>query len=88
MLGFRLSAQHWPEAKKVREGVISRYDGAPYEVDPDLMQENVEQQYIPEWDFHRIVDHREHHLEWMHEHWADEVISGQELLDEIEAEEV
>lgn len=87
MLGFRLSAQKWPEAKKVRDGVITRYDGVPYEVDPDLMQ-TVEQQYIPEWDFHRIVESRERHLEWMHKHWADDVISGEELLAEIEAEEV
>ena len=35
---------------------------------------------------HRIVDSRWEHLRWMRDHWADSVISGQELLDELDAE--
>lgn len=85
MLGFRLSAQKPPEAHPVTDGVVSRYEHI-YEVDPALMQEHVRQQAIPEWDFHRIVDSRLEHLAWMHDHFADSVLSGEELVEEIEAE--
>jgi hypothetical protein len=50
------------------------------------MQENVRQQDIPNWDFERIVDSRWEHLAWMHNHFADSVLSGEELLEEIERE--
>ncbi len=86
MLGFRLSAQRPPEAHRVADGVVSRYEHI-YEIDPALMQDHVRQQAIPEWDFHRIVASRLEHLAWMHDHFADSVISGEELLKEIEAEE-
>lgn len=85
MLGFRLSAQKPPEAHQVTDVAISRYEHT-FEVDPKLMQEHVQQQAIPEWDFHRIVLNRWEHLAWMHDHWADSVVSGQELLDEIDSE--
>ena len=45
------------------------------------------QQDIPAWDTRRIVDSRWEHLAWMHDHFADSVLSGEELLEEIEAEE-
>jgi hypothetical protein len=45
------------------------------------------QQDIPAWDTQRIVDSRWEHLAWMHDHFADSVLSGEELLEEIEAEE-
>ena len=35
----------------------------------------------------RIVESRLEHLAWMHDHFADSVLSGEELLQEIEAEE-
>ena len=57
-----------------------------YEVDPALMTEHVRQQEIPAWDTHRIVASRWDHLAWMHEHWADTVVHGEELLAELEAE--
>jgi hypothetical protein len=85
MLGFRLSAQRPPEAERVTDGVVSRFEHV-YEVDPALMQENVRQQDIPNWDFERIVDSRWEHLAWMHNHFADSVLSGEELLAEIERE--
>jgi hypothetical protein len=85
MLGFRLSAQRPPQAERVTDGVVSRFEHI-YEVDPALMQENVKQQDIPNWDFERIVDSRWEHLAWMHNHFADSVLSGEELLDEIERE--
>lgn len=85
MLGFRLSQQRPPEAERVTDVVVSRYEHV-YEVDPALMQEHVQQQDLAEWDFHRILDHRANHLLDMHDHWADEVISGEELLEELEKE--
>lgn len=85
MLGFRLSAQQPPKATRVTDVVVSRFEHV-YEVDPELMQENVRQQDIPNWDFERIVDSRWEHLAWMHNHFADSVLSGEELLQEIERE--
>jgi hypothetical protein len=85
MFGFRLSAQRPPEAHPVTDGVVTRFEHV-YEIDPVLMSEHVHQQYIPNWDFRRIVDSRWEHLAWMHEHFADSVLSGEELLAEIEAE--
>ena len=85
MLSFRLSAQAPPQAERVTDVVVSRFEHV-YEVDPALMQENVRQQDIPNWDFERIVDSRWEHLAWMHNHFADSVLSGQELLEEIERE--
>ena len=85
MLGFRLSAQAPPQAERVTDVVVSRFEHV-YEVDPALMQENVKQQDIPNWDFERIVDSRWEHLAWMHNHFADSVLSGEELLGEIERE--
>ncbi|HYB25239.1 MAG TPA: hypothetical protein VEF89_01355 [Solirubrobacteraceae bacterium] len=85
MLGFRLSAQRPPKAERVTDVVVSRFEHV-YEVDPALMQENVRQQDIPNWDFERIVESRWEHLAWMHNHFADSVLSGEELLAEIERE--
>jgi hypothetical protein len=85
MIGFRLSAQKPPDAKRIKDDVIMRFDHI-YEVDPALM-EQTPQQDIPAWDTHRIVDNRWEHLAWMHDHFADSVLSGEELLEEIEAEE-
>jgi hypothetical protein len=85
MLGFRLSDQRPPEATRVTDGVVTRYEHV-FEVDPGLMTEHVTQQDLANWDVHRIVESRWEHLRWMQDHWADSVISGQELLDEIDAE--
>ncbi len=85
MLGFRLSAQKPPEAKRVSDSIVSRFDHV-FEIDPALMSEHVHQQDIPNWDLQRIVDSRWEHLAWMHDHFADSVISGEELLAEIQAE--
>lgn len=86
MLGFRLSAERPPAATRVTEAVVSRFEHV-LEVDPALMTEHVHQQELPNWDVRRIVDSRWEHLAWMHDHFADSVVSGQELLAEIEAEE-
>jgi len=86
MFGFRLSAERPPEAHVVSDGVVSRFEHV-FEVDPALMTEHVHQQDILNWDFKRIVDSRWEHLDWMHNHFADTVLSGEELLGEIEAED-
>ena len=85
MLGFRLSAQKLPEAKRVTDQVVMRFDHV-YEVDPALMTEHILQQDLPAWDTQRIVESRWEHLAWMQDHFADSVLSGQELLDELEKE--
>lgn len=85
MLGFKLSAQRPPEAHRVSDAVVSRFEHV-LEVDPALMTEHVHQQELPNWDVHRIVESRWEHLAWMHDHFADSVISGEELLAEIDAE--
>jgi hypothetical protein len=86
MLGFRLSAQRPPQAERVNDGVVSRFEHT-YEVAPELMTEHVRQQDMPNWDFQRIVASRWEHLAWMHAHFADMKLSGEELLAEIERED-
>jgi hypothetical protein len=77
MLGFRLQAQRPPEPEPVTEGVVMRMEDI-YEIDPAKMG-IIKQQDMPVWDTHRIVNSRWEHLEWMHDHFADSVVSGEEL---------
>ena len=66
-----------PEATRVSDGVVVRF--RHYEVDPELMGQQFDQQDMPAWDTLRIVDDRNDHLNWMHEHIADEtLVAGQE----------
>jgi len=66
-----------PEATRVSDGVVIRLKH--YEVDPELMGQQFDQQDMPAWDTQRIVDDRNDHLNWMHEHFADEtLVAGQE----------
>ena len=83
MLGFRLSAERPPQATRVTDAVVTRYEHV-FEVDPALMTEHVPQQELPNWEIHRIVESRWEHLAWMHDHWADSRISGEELLRELD----
>ncbi|MGH8924793.1 MAG: hypothetical protein ACRDWA_09195 [Acidimicrobiia bacterium] len=83
-IGFRLKAQKPPEAAPVTDGVVQRFDHL-YEIDPARMQV-FPQQDMPVWDTKRIVAARWDHLAWMHDHFADSQISGDELLAELEAE--
>jgi hypothetical protein len=57
-----------------------------FEVDPRLMQRHVLQQTFPNWDTLRIMNSRHDHLDWMHAHFASTVVTGSELLAEIESE--
>jgi hypothetical protein len=86
MEGFTVGAQVPPESKRVTDIVVMRHEHV-YEVDPRLMTEHVRQQDIPNWDTRRMVDSRLEYLYWLQDHWADERVSGEELLAEIEAEE-
>lgn len=81
MIGFRLAAQRPPDPQRVNECVVMRLEHV-YEVDPALMTEHVRQEEMPVWDTQRIVAGRWEHLAWMHDHWADTVVSGEELLEE------
>ena len=74
---FRLGDQKPPEAQRITDVVVMRHEHV-YEVDPALMQVTPQQE-IPNWDTHRIVDSRWDHLDWMHLHFADEVLlAGEE----------
>ena len=79
MIGFRLAAQRPPDPEHIADGVVMRFEHV-YEVDPELMTEHIRQHDFPAWDTHRIGASRWEYLAWMHEHWADAVISGEELL--------
>ncbi|HSI80031.1 MAG TPA: hypothetical protein VK919_05205 [Solirubrobacterales bacterium] len=86
MIGFRLAAQKPPEPKPVADGVVMRLEHV-YEVDPALMVDHIQQLDFPVWRTNRTVANRWDHLAWMHDHWADTVIHGEELLEEIERED-
>ena len=82
MVGFTLKAQKPPEARRINDDVVMRFDHV-YEVNPDKMQ-TFHQQEIPAWDTLRIVASRWDHLDWMHDHWADAVLGVEELEGEGE----
>ena len=73
MLGFRLSAQHPPEARRVTDVVVTRFEHV-YEVDPVLMTEHLHQQEMPNWDFERIVAARWDHIRDIHTQFADSIV--------------
>ncbi|MGH9040845.1 MAG: hypothetical protein ACRDZ3_11505 [Acidimicrobiia bacterium] len=77
MFGFRLAAQKPPEARRIKEDVVMRFDHV-YEVDPEKMTV-FPQQDIPAWDTHRIVASRWDHLAWMHRHFADKLLGMADL---------
>jgi hypothetical protein len=67
-----------PEATRVSDGVVTRMEHV-YEVDPDLMGKQFDQQNMPIWDTERIVESRNEHLHWMHDHFAKEtLVAGME----------
>lgn len=78
MFGFKLSAQRPPEARRITDDVVMRFDHV-YEVDPAKMTAHFPQQDIPAWDTHRIVQSRWDHLDWMHRHWAGKVLGMADL---------
>jgi hypothetical protein len=79
---WRLGDQQPPEAKRINDTVVERFEHV-YEVDPDLMQ-ITPQQAMPAWDTQRIVAARWDHLDWMHNHFADEVLLAGEDSETME----
>jgi hypothetical protein len=70
---WRLGDQRPPEPRRVNAGVVTRFEHV-YEIDPERMQ-RFPQQDLPAWDTRRIVESRLEHLAWMHDHFADKVLS-------------
>ena len=82
MSPFRRGEQQTPPPpQRMSDVAIMRFEHI-FEVDPRLMEEHVRQQPFPNWDTQRIAASRLDHLDWMHRHFADVVLSGEELLDE------
>ncbi|NRQ39205.1 hypothetical protein HII36_46400 [Nonomuraea sp. NN258] len=72
-----------PPPQRVTDVAITRFEHV-YEVEPALMTEHVTQQSFPNWDTLRLVRSRADHLAWMHRHFAGTVISGEELLHDLD----
>ena len=86
LIGFRYAEQHTPPAPtRVSDVAITTHEHV-YEVDPRLMERWVLQQEFPNWDSLRIMNSRGDHLEWMHRHFATQVVTGSELLAEVDAD--
>jgi hypothetical protein len=83
---YRYAEQHTaPEPVRVSEVAVTTFEHV-YEVDPRLMQRHVVAQTFPNWDTLRIMRSRHDHLEWMHRHFAYGVVTGSEILAEVEGE--
>lgn len=83
MSPFRYEQEHVPpEPQRASDVAITRFEHI-YEVDPALMTEHVRQHAFPNWDTLRLAGARGDHLEWMHRLFAQRIVSGQELLDEL-----
>ncbi|MEA2177850.1 MAG: hypothetical protein QOG77_1147 [Solirubrobacteraceae bacterium] len=85
MSAFRLGDQRPPDPTPITDGVVMRFEHV-YEVDPALM-ELTGQQELPAWDTRRIVAARWDHLDWMHNHFADEVLLAGEESETMSHEE-
>jgi hypothetical protein len=85
-IGYRYAEQMTPpEPERVSDVAITTHEHV-FEVDPRLMERWVLQQQFPNWDSLRIMNSRADHLEWMHRHFATKVVTGSEILAEVEAE--
>ena len=85
-IGYRYTEQATPpEPRRVSDVAVTTHEHV-YEVDPRLMERWVLQQEFPNWDSLRIMNSRLDHLDWIHRHFADRVVTGSELLAEVEAE--
>jgi hypothetical protein len=82
---FRLGDQEPPPPQRITDTVVMRFEHV-YEVDPEIMQVTPQQE-IPAWDTKRIVDARWDHLDWMHLHFADEVLLAGEGSETMRAED-
>jgi len=84
--GFRYDEQYRPPSPTRVSDVAITTHSHVFEVDPRLMERWVLQQEFPNWDSLRIMNSRGDHLAWMHRHFATRVVTGSELLAEIDAE--
>ena len=83
---YRFAEQYTPPPPVHASEVAQTTFEHVYEVDPRLMQVHVLQQVFPNWDTLRIMRSRHDHLAWMHKHFADKVVTGSDILAEVEAE--
>ena len=83
---YRFLEQYTPPSPVRASEVAQTTFEHVYEVDPRLMQVHVLQQVFPNWDTLRIMRSRHDHLTWMHKHFADKVVTGSDILAEVEAE--
>ena len=79
---WRLGDQTPPDPQRITETVVMRFEHV-YEVDPELMRVTP-QQDMPVWDSKRIFAARWDHLDWMHDHFADEVLLAGEPSETME----
>ena len=86
-IGFRYGEQVTPPSPERVSDVALTTHPHLFEVDPRLMERWVLQQEFPNWDSLRIMNSRGDHLEWMHRHFAHKLVTGSELLAEVEAED-
>ena len=86
-IGYRRGEQMVPPAPQRASDVAITTHEHVFEVDPRLMERWVLQQQFPNWDSLRIMNSRHQHLEWMHKHFAHRVVTGSELLAEVDAED-
>ncbi len=83
---YRFAEQHSPPAPVPVSAVAQTTFEHVYEVDPRLMQVHVLQQVFPNWDTLRIMRSRHDHLDWMHRHFAEKVVTGSDILAEVDRE--
>ena len=83
---YRFAEQHTaPPPVRVSDVAQTTFEHV-YEVDPRLMEVHVLQQVFPNWDTLRIMRSRHDHLDWMHRHFALRVVTGSDLLADVESE--
>jgi hypothetical protein len=83
-IGFRQHDESAPPLpERASEVAITRFEHV-FEVDPRLMERWVLQQTFPNWDTLRIMNSRHDHLDWIHRHVAERVVSGSEILAELD----
>ena len=85
-VGYRRAEQYDPPPpQRVSDVAVTTFEHV-FEVDDRLMERWVLQQEFPNWDSLRIMHSRHDHLDWMHRHFADRVVTGSELLAEVESD--
>lgn len=85
-VGYRRAEQYDPpDPQRASDVAVTTFEHV-FEVDGRLMERWVLQQEFPNWDSLRIMNSRHDHLEWMHRHFAERVVTGSELLSQLDSE--